>query len=149
VVRDTLRLVSKTLEAHARVSVDLRPVPLFTGEVTSLAQVVMNLLTNAAHAVDQTTGRDKQIKVSTYPSGQNVVLAVEDNGGGMTREVQERIFDAFYTTKNAGEGTGLGLALCRDIAHRHGGTLRCESAPGEGSRFELILPVDRPPQPAG
>ncbi len=144
VVSSTLRLVEKTLDKRALVSVDLQPVPPFPGEATSLAQVIMNLLMNAAHAVDQTTGKDKRIKVSTQVSDQHVVLTVEDTGCGMTREVQERIFEPFYTTKKDGEGTGLGLALCRDIAHRHGGSLRCDSTPGEGSRFELSIPLEQP-----
>ncbi len=147
VARNTLRLLSKTLQRQATVSVDLRPVPSFPGQATSLSQVVMNLLMNAVHAVSQTTGREKRIKISTELSGGDVVLAVDDTGSGMTREVQEHIFEPFYTTKIDGEGTGLGLALCRDIARRHGGTLRCDSAPDEGSCFELVIPLQQPTDP--
>ena len=73
------------------------------------------------------------------PFGQVVVLQVEDSGPGITPEEQERIFRPFWTRD--GTGTGLGLAIARELAVAHGGRIRLKSVPGEGARFELVLPV--------
>ncbi|MDU0372486.1 ATP-binding protein [Hymenobacter endophyticus] len=112
-----------------------------------LSRVLLNLCTNALHAVRQrqlTAAADYVPTVKTgsrrLPGGQ-LQLWVQDNGAGMSAEVQQRIFEPFFTTKPVGEGTGLGLSLAHDIVvNGHQGTLQVESKPGEGTEFRLTLP---------
>ncbi len=74
-----------------------------------------------------------------------VRIAVQDDGPGMSPEVQQRLFEPFFTTKAMRGGTGLGLSMCRKIAERHGGTLEAESQAGQGTLMTLLLPVERDP----
>jgi CheY-like chemotaxis protein len=120
------------------------------GDYGQLQQVLMNLCLNAAHAIGAKQG---QITLDVRPSevlsvdgrmnpaGEQVCLSVADDGCGMDQETQARIFDPFFTTKPEGQGTGLGLAIVHGIVHDHGGTIRLRSAPGQGTCFEVYLPV--------
>ncbi len=102
-------------------------------------QVVMNLCCNARDAMPA----GGTLELSVWAHGERATLRVRDTGMGMTAEVRERIFDPFFTTKGPGQGTGLGLAMCREIVLGAGGEMRVESAPGEGSLFEIHLPLER------
>ncbi len=110
---------------------------------TQVQQVVFNLLANALHAID----RDGTICVLTRSENRNGdvygVVEVRDDGPGVAPSIQDHLFDAFFTTKAAGRGTGLGLAVSRDIAAAHGGWLECTSEPGATS-FSMGLPSTRP-----
>jgi signal transduction histidine kinase len=121
---------------------DLPEVRCYSGQ---LNQVFMNLLMNACDAMD---GRGK-ITVRTRPARGGVVLEFQDNGPGMSPEVRSRIFEPFFTTKPVGKGTGLGLSISHGIVERHGGTMSVESAPGEGARFTIRLPLEPPAELAG
>ncbi|MCU0698909.1 MAG: PAS domain-containing sensor histidine kinase [Myxococcaceae bacterium] len=118
------------------------------GYESDLNQVMLNLLVNAAHAIvdrhgDATLGR---IRVFVDGGPEQVVLHVQDNGGGMPPAVQARVFEPFFTTKPVGKGTGQGLPICRKlIVERHGGRLWFDSAPGEGTTFHIGLPVAAAP----
>jgi signal transduction histidine kinase len=104
-----------------------------------LNQVFMNLLMNAAQAMEHWG----EIVVTTRTGpGQTVQVVVADDGKGMPPEVKARLFEAFFTTKPAGEGTGLGLSLSRKIIERHHGRIEVESAPGQGTTFTITLPID-------
>lgn len=103
-----------------------------------LQQVIMNLLINAQHAVEGKEGG--QVKVLTEFDDQWVSVKVVDNGEGIPEDVQEQIFEPFFTTKAPGAGTGLGLAVCRDIARAHQGTLSLVSQPESETTFTLALP---------
>jgi signal transduction histidine kinase len=98
----------------------------------------MNLLINAYQAIDEcgrvelTTGRDGDTRV---------FVAVRDNGPGIGPDAIDKIWDPFFTTKEVGEGVGLGLALTYDIVKRHGGEIDVQSRPGEGSVFTVLLPL--------
>jgi signal transduction histidine kinase len=83
-----------------------------------------------------------RIEIRTQASRKEVILEIADNGCGIPEEVRARIFDPFFTTKPVGEGTGLGLSMSLGIVSDHGGRIELESAPGEGSRFRVILPVE-------
>ncbi len=102
-----------------------------------LQQVLLNLLKNAAHAI---RGRqDGRISLVLSTEEDEAVIAVTDNGCGMTPEVAQRIWEPFFTTKGE-EGTGVGLDVARSIIEAHGGSIHCDTAPGQGARFTIRLP---------
>jgi signal transduction histidine kinase len=101
---------------------------------------MLNLITNAIEAMDSVTGGQRLLQVtSTSYSPGNVVIAVEDSGSGMDSNDVNRIFDPFFTTKP--HGMGMGLSICRSIVEAHDGRLSARSAVGQGSVFEITLPV--------
>lgn len=106
-----------------------------------LFQVVMNLVTNALDALGEEGGT---VYIVTERDDHAVRIRVRDDGPGIPPDVRERIFAPFYTTKAPGAGTGLGLAVSREIADLHGGRLDLQSAPGRGAEFVFTLPVEQP-----
>jgi signal transduction histidine kinase len=112
-------------------------IPVYVDE---LNQVWTNLIQNAQQAVTSRPDGGGKIEIDTGVEGAWVVVRVTDNGPGVPPEALPRIFEPFFTTKPAGEGTGLGLGIARQIVDKHGGTLRCDSEPG-CTRFEVRLPV--------
>ena len=94
---------------------------------------------NAAHAIE---GRGS-IRVRTWIQEDTVRVAVSDDGVGISPEVRDRIFDPGFTTKETGQGSGLGLSICNTITRNHGGRIEVESAPGKGSTFTVVLPRDK------
>jgi signal transduction histidine kinase len=137
VVREALSLLQPGLAGH-ELEVELAPVlPPILGSATHLHQVVVNLVTNAAQA----TPRGGRLTVRTLLEEEAVRLVVEDTGSGMTEELSERVFLPFVTTKDVGEGTGLGLSVAHGIVTSHGGSIDVQSEPGVGSRFTVTLPV--------
>jgi signal transduction histidine kinase len=109
-----------------------------------LNQVWTNLVDNAVDAMDGVG----TLTVTTRPDGEAVVVEVRDTGAGMSPEVQQRAFEAFYTTKGVGRGTGLGLDIAhRIVVQRHGGSIEIESRPGD-TRMRVRLPVRAPDAPS-
>ncbi len=98
----------------------------------------MNLLVNAAHAIE----KQGTITVRTWIEGKTACVSVRDTGSGIPEEIRTRIFEPFFTTKDVGKGTGLGLSISYDIVKRHNGTLEVESEMGAGTTFTVRLPVD-------
>jgi signal transduction histidine kinase len=147
VVRACLNMCSNELRHRARLEVDLGPTPPVSINESRLAQVVLNLLINAAQALAPSQ-RDDRIIVRTGGEGGQVVLEVTDSGAGIPPEDVARIFDPFYTTKGPGEGTGLGLSVCRNIITAAGGDIQVDSEPGGGTRFRILLPVAKAPRAA-
>jgi CheY-like chemotaxis protein len=82
------------------------------------------------------------VTVATGRRGEEVFIRVEDNGAGIPPEIMPRLFDPFFTTKKAGEGSGLGLSICQDIALKHRGRIEVKSDPGQGSAFTLLIPLE-------
>jgi signal transduction histidine kinase len=124
------------------------------GDPHELQQVALNLLLNAADAVPGASGRDREVgegrvEVEVTTEGEQAVLRVTDDGVGMTPEVQAQCFDLFFTTKEVGEGTGLGLAVVHNIVSNHGGRIELESAPGRGTTFRVVLPRETPASAGG
>ena len=110
-----------------------------------LKQVFMNLLVNAFQAIEETVGESGElgtIALATAVEGDQVVVSIRDTGVGIPNEHLERIFDPFFTTKRVGAGTGLGLSTSFGIVQSHGGTFSVRSTPGEGTTFQLRLPID-------
>jgi len=114
-----------------------REVPLVYGAANQLTQVAINILINASDAID---GEDGTIAVTSAPSRDGALVTIEDNGCGMSKKTCEKALDVFFTTKPSGEGTGLGLAVCKAIIDRHRGTLTIDSEPGRGTRLEIRIP---------
>jgi PAS domain S-box-containing protein len=119
---------------------DLPPIPMNPGEIE---QVLLNLLKNASQAlVELTPGKTPQIIVRTRHDENFAVLELEDNGPGIPGNLRNRVFEPFFTTKEVGIGTGLGLSVSYSIiVNNHNGHISFESAPGEGTRFTIKLPL--------
>jgi two-component system, NtrC family, sensor kinase len=115
--------------------------PATSGNAEQLTQVLMALMLNAVDAMDDRRG------TLTVRTGRNsnrsdeVYVEIEDNGVGIPRADQSKIFEPFYTTKPPGRGTGLGLSICYGIVEDHRGRIEVESQPGRGSIFRVFLPV--------
>ena len=116
---------------------ELTPLPPVICNAARVNQVIMNLLTNAIDACDE-GGR---VTIRTYSEVEGIRLEVTDTGCGMEPTVRDRIFDPFFTTKPIGQGTGLGLSISYGIVKEHGGSIEVDSAPGEGTRFIVRLPL--------
>ena len=136
-VRSTLNMVRNEIKYKAEVTLELAELPPVHCNPAQINQVVMNLLVNAAHAIE----RQGHLVLRSGSDADWVWLEVEDDGCGMTAEVQARIFDPFYTTKEIGKGTGLGLSVSYGIVNKHGGHFDMHSAPGKGTRFRFWLPL--------
>ncbi len=117
----------------------LEEVPRFLAVRQNLVQVLVNLVTNAAHA----TPRGGRITVSTAMDGAAVLVAVADTGSGIAGDVRARIFEPFFTTKPDGKGTGLGLSIVQGIVEGHGGSITVDSQVGAGTTFTIKLPMVR------
>jgi PAS domain S-box-containing protein len=138
-----LELMRGRLEGH-RIDVvqTLGELPPIVCAPAQINQVILNLLLNAQQAIEVTGRNAGRIEIRTQANRREVVLEIADNGCGIPEEIHSRIFDAFFTTKPVGEGTGLGLSISHSIVSDHGGRIELESAPGQGSRFRIILPVE-------
>jgi PAS domain S-box-containing protein len=115
--------------------------PLVSGHRRQLQQVISNLVQNAIEAMDNTTDRDRVLRVRTRLHNRDAIMVeVEDSGPGIDSKQLGSIFDAFFTTKS--HGIGLGLAICRMIVERHGGNLTAASDENNGARFQFVLPTE-------
>jgi len=131
------RAIKADVEIRRRVEADL---PDISGDPNQLVQVLVNLAVNAIQAMPD----GGPLTVEAYTDNDCVILAVEDCGVGMMPEAARRAFEPFFTTKDVGVGTGLGLSVVHGIVTSHGGTVRVQSEPGKGSRFEVRLPLAAP-----
>jgi two-component system NtrC family sensor kinase len=130
-------------ELRTEFCADLPRIHCLPGE---LNQAFLNLIVNAAHAIDSNRGQQLgQLTIKTSHVGQSVLVAISDSGSGIAPEIQSRIFDPFFTTKGVGKGTGQGLSICYNvIVEQHHGKLSFESQVGKGTTFYVELPI-RPP----
>jgi signal transduction histidine kinase len=142
-VQNALRLARSTLKkSKVTIETDLADdLPLIKGHLQSIEQVVLNLVINAYEAISHDQGK---IRISSRfaEKEKNVVLLVEDNGCGMQPEIREKIFDPFFTEKQAQGGTGLGLSVSYSLIKSHEGDITCQSTPEKGSAFEIRLPLE-------
>ena len=147
VVKEALKLLSATLPATLKVHTHIDPTcPQAVADPTQIHQVVMNLATNAYHAIGATGGTlEVTLAGHREAAGEGAPewlrLTVRDTGCGIDAATRERIFDPFFTTKPVGEGTGLGLAVVHGIVTDHGGRIAVESAAGRGTTVTIDLPV--------
>lgn len=137
-----LRLAGKTKHLHVQCTVPDEPV-LVTVNRTRIEQVLINLVANAADALDEVVGRERRIVVTlrSDPSSGRARCTVEDNGCGIPVEKLDAIFEPYFTTKAHGRGTGLGLPVVKHIVEGYGGTLSVETHPGQGATFRFDLPL--------
>jgi two-component system NtrC family sensor kinase len=139
-LESTLNMVWNELKYHCQVAKNFRELPPVLCVPQQLNQVFVNLLVNAAQAIPE----QGTVTVSTKVDDGRVFVSITDDGVGIPRERIKRIFDPFFTTKEPGKGTGLGLHLSMNMVRNHGGNIRVESEPGQGSTFTVILPVAPP-----
>jgi PAS domain S-box-containing protein len=143
-------IVPSTIEIELEIADDCGELSVDTNQ---FHQVVLNLVSNASHAMQDARGRlsfklEKRellepLRTSTgpIPSGWYLVLSVHDDGAGMDEEARQRAFEPFFTTKRVGEGTGLGLSIVQGIVHSHGGGIQLSSEAGAGTTFDVYWPA--------
>jgi len=155
VIKESLRMLRSVMPTTIEIRQNLIDSGLVMADPTQIHQVMINLCTNAVHAMDETGGvlmvelkresleEEASGGLGLHP-GSYLRITVQDTGHGMTPEVMERIFDPYFTTKATGQGTGLGLAVVHGIVKSHGGAITCSSVPGYGTTFHLYLPEIEP-----
>jgi len=137
-LRDTIKLTQAEFRRRVRVETDFGELPEVECYPQMLNQVFLNLLVNAGQAIEG----EGTVTVRTRAGDSAVRISIADTGRGMTPEQAARAFEAGYTTKPVGEGTGMGLAISREIIEeKHGGVIDCESQPGRGTTFHIRIPV--------
>ena len=153
-IKEAVKLLRSSLPATIAIELNIDPAtaPIFA-DPTQLHQIILNICTNAFHAMEESGGTlgisltntelTKQALAgrSNLQPGRFVRLSISDTGQGIIPEIKDRIFEPYFTTKEQGKGTGLGLAIAHGIAKSHGGFITCESRPGEGAVFHVILPA--------
>jgi PAS domain S-box-containing protein len=147
-VREAVELLAYPLRVdNIDVRLDLaEDLPALWADSHQLHQVIVNLITNAHHAMHTgESARRLTIRTRFEAPGARVRLEVADTGPGIPDDVLIRIFEPFFTTKPVGQGTGLGLPLCQGIVESHGGSIRVDSKPGEGATFRIELPLTKLP----
>ena len=153
IVKEVLKMLRSSLPATIKIRRKIEAdSSLVLADPTQLHQVLVNLCTNASHAMREAGGLlevsltdvnfESETKVGdeSLPRGPYVKLSVSDTGCGMEKEVMERIFEPFFTTKKVGEGTGLGLSVVHGIVKSHNGAIAVDSTPGKGSTFDIFFP---------
>jgi PAS domain S-box-containing protein len=137
VIDSILSIVQSELKYKAELIKDYGETPMIRCDLQRLGQVFINLLVNAAQAIED---RGK-ITIRTYKKDQSVCIEVEDTGKGIAQDNMKKIFEPFFTTKPVGEGTGLGLSVSYEIIKKHSGELRVHSEVGKGTTFTVVLPT--------
>jgi signal transduction histidine kinase/HAMP domain-containing protein len=140
-VEQAANMAQHEVKLKGTLHLDLGALPRVLASEGKLAQVLLNLLVNAAHSIEDGAVSQNRVSVRTWAEGSLVFAEVADTGRGIVPENLERIWEPFFTTKASGQGTGLGLAICRSIVEGFGGTISVQSLPGRGSRFLLRLPA--------
>jgi signal transduction histidine kinase/CheY-like chemotaxis protein len=155
IVKEVMKLIKASLPSTIKIRQDIQSeLDIVLADPTQIHQILMNLCTNAAHAMRETKG---ELKVSLVPvnieppdnliihhdlsPGKYLRLTVSDTGVGIDKEIMDRIFDPFFTTKKYGEGTGLGLSVVYGIVKSYGGAITVESEVGKGTEFNVYLPL--------
>ena len=147
-IKNTITVASNEWKYAADLETDLDPdLPAIDCYAQELNQVVLNIIVNAAHAIEAARGEEStekgKIEISTRSHGDEVEIRISDTGCGIPEEIVDRIFDPFFTTKAVGKGTGQGLAIAyKTVVDQHKGQLSVDSTPGVGSTFSIRLPVD-------
>ena len=156
IVKESLKFLRSTLPSTIEIQKKIgKDVGLINADPTQMHQVLMNLCTNASHAMEKEGGtltvclrnvpiysQELESEVHIKP-GRYLALSVGDTGYGIAPEIREKIFDPYFTTKEPGMGTGIGLFVVHGIVEQHGGAIRVENEPGKGCVFHIYLPLSR------
>jgi two-component system, NtrC family, sensor kinase len=138
VAQFAMRIARAEVRSRAEMTMKGGPMQVRGGQV-KLTQVMLNLIVNAAQAMDG-IGRKGKIEVGWEDAGERGIHAwVKDNGAGIPRELQQKVFEPMFTTRAVGVGTGLGLAICKDLIRAVGGEITLQSTLGEGTTLNLWL----------
>ncbi|WP_229680949.1 sensor histidine kinase [Alteromonas lipolytica] len=140
-INTTLTMVNNKLKYICKVEKQFADLPKVFFNLGKLTQVFTNLLMNAGQAIEA-TGKQGVISIVTQREGNNVKVRIQDSGCGISQENLDKLFNPFFTTKPEGQGTGLGLSITYGIIQEHGGQIVVSSTPGEGSLFEITLPIN-------
>lgn len=145
VVKGALGMLRATLPSSIELTHDIARIPPIFGNAGQIHQVIVNLVTNACHAIGEKNG-DINVTLVQETKGETseqgwARLSIRDSGCGIGQSTLARIFEPFFTTKKVGEGTGLGLSVVHGIVTNHGGTIDVQSEPGKGSCFTVRLPL--------
>ena len=154
IIKEGIKLLRSSLPMTIAIDQDIDPDSgLILADPTQIHQILMNLCTNAFHAMEDTGGtlgislkksslsKEGLLSELCVQEGDFVRLSISDTGSGISPEIRERMFDPFFTTKDVGKGTGMGLAIIHGIVKNSGGFISCHSQPGEGTIFHVYLPV--------
>lgn len=134
-----------------RISVgDSSTLPTVALSTEELSQVFLNVVLNAGHAVQMVEPAEREVRITFTPDVAALVVTVDDTGPGFRADVMPRVFEPFVTTKEVGQGTGLGLSVCRGLIDAVGGRIEATNLPERGARVVLTLPIvgrpsERPP----
>lgn len=152
IIKEVVNFLRSTLPATIEIRTDIKSNSLVLGDPTQIHQIMMNLCTNAEHAMRK-KGNELRVELNDVEfdgakavlqgvrPGRYLNLTIGDEGYGMTAETLERLYDPFFTTKKPGEGTGLGMSVVHGIVKNHKGVIHVSSRPGEGSTFNIYLPI--------
>jgi two-component system cell cycle sensor histidine kinase/response regulator CckA len=138
-IESALSIAVNEIKFRARLVQDLGPIPPVMANDGRLSQVFLNLLINAANAIEEGQVEDNEIRVRTWSAGEEVFAEVSDTGHGIAEKDLPRLFEPFFTTKAESAGLGLGLSICHNIVTSYGGSIQVESTVGQGSRFRVSL----------
>lgn len=137
-ISSTLKMLNHRLKYVNSLNLLLSEIPLISTNESKLQQVLLNIIMNAAQAVED----DSEINILTERVGDFVLIRVKDNGTGISEENLDKIFTPFFTTKTIGEGTGLGLSVTYSLVRELGGDIQVSSEPGRGTEFSISLPIN-------
>ncbi|OJU24504.1 MAG: hypothetical protein BGN92_14555 [Sphingobacteriales bacterium 41-5] len=143
-IESTLVLIRNTFPKNMLVEKNLEELSLVECAPGKINQVFMNIITNAVQAIgakNYTTGEVPKLTINSWQQGTGVNISIKDNGIGMSDEVVKKIYEPFFTTKDVGEGTGLGMSIVKGIIESHNGNLEIQSSEGMGTEFVLTLPI--------
>jgi len=157
IIKEALRLIRSTIPTTIEIKQDINPnCGIIKADPTQIHQIVMNLSTNAYHAMDE-TGGELKVSLKEMELGQNNIIApnmkpgvyaclsISDTGIGMDKDLSKKIFDPFFTTKAIGKGTGMGLSVVHGIVTAMGGTIRVSSELEKGTEFHIYFPIEKKP----
>jgi len=153
IIKESMKFLRSAIPTTITISHSVDPdLKNIYGDLTQIQQVLVNLCTNASHAMEH-EGGELEVNVSNFKidtksnetgnlePGDYILLSVRDTGNGIDKKTMDRIFEPFFTTKKSGKGTGLGLSVVHRIVTQHGGTVQVSSSPRIGTRFDVFLPV--------